>query len=985
MSLALLLLLAAHAQDEAVVPLLAIERPPELEVPLLAPTPLLVHRLSVELRPGRPESQVELTAELEGMGGGWIDLPVAGAGLTIVEARLDGVPVALPPAEDGWRHLVTRARGRHRLTLTGLLPSPESGVALPMMSAARASLRVIAPGQDVRQAGRLLRGGRVDLAPGEALSLQWAPTSPPPPRPVVLVAESAVALRADAAGIEGRARLTWRVSGGSVQEVRFRMPGRTEALSLTGAGVRGFRQEGGLVIVSLEAPERDGVSIDLGFRGPPPADGAEAAPVPVPEAARATGWLTLLRGDESILIPAAGPGLEPVSARALPAAASGLLDGSVLATYQTAQSPSLTWRLSRYTPVDEPPTVVDDARYTLALTEVGRVVLRARYQVRNDRNQFLRLTLPPGYRCLGVRVSGRTVNAVADASGVLAIPLEKSVETLNGLVTFPVELLLIGEEPAWEARGARVLQSPALDAPIASARWELRLPAGVEVREVEGAVRRVEEWTGSEQAIQYGSAYTRGGGGDDGDEEAVEIDFASPRGQRRAARRAAAAEEEEEEGGERAAGQAAQDDTREQVSQELWNQAYDAYKTNEFSKADDLLQASIAADPTNIAAKSLQSNVNVLLGKDKASEGEVGARRVKDMARAKTGRAEVEQEKLLKEAEEQTRRGDYAAAESNYERLVEITSGLANVEQQESNEQKVNLSTITSSLSSLRSQRESAANSPVGGLQGQVAAAHPDGVTGAPFGDAIGDAIGDISGATTGEEGEVEPASPGFFGASQVDNGYIVDALEISDDERPAPPVESPEPVQSADQDAGIDDVDLAEPEVVYATEDLPETTVAAQAIVLESKRSIPISGRSYSTTVQSAPGVEGRERNKKIGGKGSGAGRAAPDKAPAAQASPAPVAAPAAPQAARPAEPARRAVADEKAKLKSPKSEAVAPQKPVDRPQSLADSLSGVEAFPLSIALPSALHPLRVEKELVAEGQPITITIRYRTRKDRP
>ncbi len=724
-TLVALLAAAVIGQHVVVVPLEALDPPPE--EPEVIPAAVLIDRLEVRLEPG-PETRAELTWTLTALESSWVDLPVTGNDLALTAATLDGQPVALPPGADGRRRLCVELTGQHSLRVVGTLATPDRGLNLPVLAASRGALRVDGADLAVEVEGALDAGeNRFDLPPLDQLQVSWSPALPRGARPVVVSAESGTALRVDEGGLQGRAQLRYRIRNGDVESLSFSLPAGVDSVEVEGTAVRSFQHRGGRVQVELTRPMRGAVVFDVRFRATVP-DGEAAQAAPLPVAGDGEGWLTVLRGDEALIVPEPASGLEPVASGALPRWARGLVDGETVATYRAARSPSLSLRVLRYEPVEQPATLIDEARYEVAYSEHGRLMLRARYQVRNDRNQYLHVIPPEGFRLLGALVTGEAVQPVSDGDRGVYLPLEKSIETLHGLVAFPVEVLFLGEVDAWSRRGRRTLTTPSVNAPVAYARWEVNLPPGVEAAGIGGGATEVEHWTDRSAGLAYGRAL--------GPAQELEIEEdeeeSSERGEEEVfvtARRAgpalvprprkkprpprlgfgmgmAAPPPPVEEAPAR---DALLDERRrmEDLSQDAWNQAYNAYKDNAFDEAQGLLHRSLEYDPANPQAQALLANVDLLLGGDDedgdsddraASTSsstrqpeEIVARRVREMARARTGSTRLEQDKLKKKAEEAYRAGDVETAAREFHALVEVTEELAQVEQAESFDQKLAL------------------------------------------------------------------------------------------------------------------------------------------------------------------------------------------------------------------------------------------------------------------------------------------------------
>jgi len=699
------------------------------------PVSVAVDSMAASVVPG-DEAVVRLVWTIRVLEDGWVDLPVTRSELALTRATLDGAPVALAPDDQGVRRLTMElAEGSYRLAVRGTVATPSSHLQLPVLTAARQRVDVPGDAWDVTVEGGIREdGSRFDLADADTLVMDWKPSAPEAPRPTVVTAETLVGLRVDGGGIEGQAAMTYKIRYGTVDSLTFRLPGNLDSLEVTGSAVARHERHGEQVVVFLGRPSRGVVRLLLAYRAPPP-EGDAAVIVPIPVAVSAEGYVNVLRGDESIVVPDAGDGLDAIPASALPARVLGLAEGKNVAAYRLeGRNPRLSCRLVKYEPLDEPPTLIDEARYEVAYSSPGRLVLKARYQVRNDRNQYLHVTPPEGLTLMGARVAGVMVQPVSDSGQGFYIPLEKSVESLTGLVTFPVEVLFWGKQASWDRSGRRTIRTPAVDAPVAYARWEVILPPELTAKTTRGTPTQVERWTDRDKGLTYGHTY-----GDVLTDEGVELPPAKdskkrviktvqsrsgPATNRRSGRSAQAAGKG---GGKfsrsvRIVGGSAPPPPpaealvadpkpiEEDLSVEMWNMAYRAYQDNRFDEADRYLDQSLELDPGNKAAAALQGNVDLLLSDwetgEEDEEEEVMERRVREMAQAKTQTTVVKQEKLKKKAEEKLRAGDMEAAQRSYKELVEVTEELARVEQAENMEQKSSLEDYSRQLAEIEQQVE---------------------------------------------------------------------------------------------------------------------------------------------------------------------------------------------------------------------------------------------------------------------------------------
>ena len=702
------------ATDVVVVPLdaLAPDEPPDPGPPVA----LIVDALAAVVGPA-DETLLDLTWEMHAVEPGWVDLRVVGTDLALEEATLDGRPVALAPAQDGIRTLTAHLSGQHELRVRGSVATPNRRLDLPLLQAARMGLEVTTTNWDVEVDGGLSRdSGSFDLLSADRIAASWKPRAPPAPRPVVVSSEYAGGVTLDASGLQGRAVLRYQVRHGTVESLGFEIAPEVADLQIEGIGVAGHERRGNVVTVHLSRPVEGKIHLDVSYRtASTDSAGPSSVPIPLPTGADG-GWITLLRGDESIVLPEVGTELEQVPSTRLPSWARGLGSGTTLATYRVAgRAPALGYRLMQYQPAEEPPTLVDEARYEVAYSSHGGALLRVLYQVRNDRRQYLHLTPPTGFSLVGVRVAGDVVQPVTDGTGGIHIPLEKSIETLQGLVAFPVEVILWGDLEPWDRRGRRTLITPAVDAPVAYARWEVVMPPDAEARQTEGIPTLVDSWTSRKGGLEYGRAHGEGLEDDD-DFETIsarrqKVARGSSRSTRDRGRRsgtagfapaaAPAPEPESTESDWKEVDEEEEEWARDEMSQYAWNRAYRAYQGNRFEEAQEHLDVSLEFNPDNAAAQALQDNVDLLLGKDQPAEEQVMAHRVREMARSRTSSMVVEQEKKKRKAEESLRAGDLDKAERELRALVDLTERLAQVEQADSIEQKTDLEVFNRQLAEI--------------------------------------------------------------------------------------------------------------------------------------------------------------------------------------------------------------------------------------------------------------------------------------------
>ncbi|MCB9715110.1 MAG: hypothetical protein H6712_14685 [Myxococcales bacterium] len=613
------------------------------EPPALGPW---VAEREAELRPVEGGWELRVRWSLEVQTPGWLWQPLLGPGIELSSATWDGrrAPVVSLP---GGTHLAAFVEHAGELELRAFVPgSLDQPIDLALMPATRGRLTVSVPGRvpvpvvetDGAEAPPVLDGGIVwSGARRVALELR-DPDRAPPTRETLAVAHAGVGLTVGDAELRGRAHLQWELRHGSLERVRATVAGLGDDLTVEGSNIAGWSRDGDALEFQLSSPASGRVDLELRWSQAVPAGDEASLSLPriEPEAWRSELSLQVARDGEVEVIPRADE-WSAIAAAELPEWGQGLVEGTPTAAYRhSASSPGGSLELLRFVPVPGPPTVVDVASYTMATTEEGRVLMRAHYELRNDRGAHLTVRPPPGLTIIGARVAGETALPSRGEGGAWRLPLKRSLETVDGLLSFPVEVILLGEQDPWERREHRELPLPTLDAPIAASHVTLHLPPRYRSRLEAGEHNVVEEF-GEGEGLTYGLGVGE-------------------------------------------VGSAAAD--------ALFQEAVEGYLSNDFEEAQAKLEQLEQLGVRNENMSRLQSNIDVIEGRSDSGEGDVALqRRVKEQARARAAEQFRQQESLIEEAERAASAGDYAQAEAQYQAAIELGGELAKLEQSESVEQ----------------------------------------------------------------------------------------------------------------------------------------------------------------------------------------------------------------------------------------------------------------------------------------------------------
>jgi len=463
-------------------------------------------RIDYDLRVDADAISGRALLTIDVMKDGWSSVQIP-AGLRARDARLDGQPVALidgPP-----RVLLARA-GRSVLTLDVAMRLAASAgvesIALPASasSISRVALALPKSGIDLSAAGGFI-AERTETA-GES---RWTVYGRPN-QPLTLSWKRKVDDRRADLPLRIRARLTTlaglseemcltttavrvEVLQGVVRDVTLALPPGLVVDQVDGSTVGDWETAGGM----LRVRPLDPIATDLSFvvQGETrvPREGAVAVPlVRVPAAERETGGIAVDVVGAGEIAAREARGLEPTDASELGDIVAGRESPSMLAfrlkPLAGAEPRGLGVTVVRYTPQAVLIANVEEARYRALVSDDGRLLVHARYAVRNNQRSFLKASLPRGATVWSAEVAGRPVRPGAAEQDAVLLPLEKGRAGVEA-PTFVVDLVYLLTIESWTDRGRARIDLPALDLPISRTGLELHYSPRFRVDVQAGAFR----------------------------------------------------------------------------------------------------------------------------------------------------------------------------------------------------------------------------------------------------------------------------------------------------------------------------------------------------------------------------------------------------------------------------------------------------------------------------------------------------------------
>jgi hypothetical protein len=475
-------------------------------------------RVTGDLAAGRASLTVDVLKD------GWVRVPVP-YGLLVREARLDGKLVSLVPSASGkggsqLSALLSHA-GRFVLLLDVDVPvtsaAGDESIALPSSESGmtRASVQVPRQSVDLRLSGGLISdksetGGETRwLAFGrgnEPLTFTWRKKTEDHHIDLPLRLRGSliqlISLSEDSTSIYGEVNLI--VVQGAAREVRIQLPEKVTINQVSGAMVADWEMKGGELAVTFLEPVEQSARFTINGETRLPRDGVVDIPL--------LRLLNTERDDGGVAVEILGAGEikdqktqgledadasdlgEMVASRQSPALAAFRFRAGEAGTTR-----SLSVNVARYAQQAVLMANVGEARYHVLMSNDGKMLVQARYAVRNNQRNFVKVTLPAGATVWSASLAGRPIRPGQSPDGSLLLPLEKA-RGGEEAPPFEVELFYVTKGTAWSEKGKAKVALPALDLPISRTGLLLYYPPLFRVTPEPGSFR-VQEYENPASAV----------------------------------------------------------------------------------------------------------------------------------------------------------------------------------------------------------------------------------------------------------------------------------------------------------------------------------------------------------------------------------------------------------------------------------------------------------------------------------------------------
>ena len=441
-------------------------------------------RIDGELATGRANLTVDVLKD------GWVRVPVP-AGLLVREAKLDGKLISLVPGSAGKSASHVSAllshSGRAVLNLDIALPvtsaTGEESITLPVTESGvtRASVRLPKQGVDIRLSGGLL--AEKSESGSESKWIAYGRSNEPLTFAWKRKAEDhrstqALRLRGSLTELAGlgedstslMANVNVQVTQGAAKEVRLSLPDKVTINQVSGAEVADWEIKDGQLVVMFLEPVEDNAKFVVSAETRSPRDGRIEIPLfRLINAERDTGGVAVEVLGAGEIKEFKAEGLEGADASDLGELVASRQSTSLSAfrfrSGDAKTARSLTVNIARYTPQAVLMANIAEARYNVLISGEGKTLVQARYAVRNNQKNFLKITLPQGATLWSAALAGKSVRPGQSPDGSVLLPLEKS-RASEDAPEFAVEIVYIGKGSAWNEKGQFKLPLPTLDLPV---------------------------------------------------------------------------------------------------------------------------------------------------------------------------------------------------------------------------------------------------------------------------------------------------------------------------------------------------------------------------------------------------------------------------------------------------------------------------------------------------------------------------------------
>jgi len=509
--------------------------PPDHE-PEPPPVDAMLTRVDYDLRVNGDFASGHAKLTIDILKDGWVRVPIP-SGLLVREARLDGKLVSLVSNISGKAGSLTAVLyhpGRAVLALDIALPiaanAGEESFALPSSSSGvtRAAVEIPRNGVDIRLTGGLLSDHAETPASSkwtvfargnEPLTFTWHRKIEDHRMEQPLRLRGSLTqwlgLGEDSTAVS--AEVSLEVVQGAAREARIHVPPQVTINQVQGATVADWEMKSGELAVTFLEPVEQSARFVITGEVRLPRDGQIDVPLlRLLNAERETGGVAVDVLGAGEITNQKPQGLENADASDLGDLVTSRQSPSMVAFRfrpgDASLARALGLNIARYDQQAVLMANVEEARYRVLISKEGKTLVQARYAIRNNQRNFVKVTLPAGAVLWSASLAGRPIRPGQSTDGSLLLPLEKS-RGGEEAPEFALEIVYFSPGTSWNDKGKSKLTLPALDLPVSRTGLLVYYPPLFKVNNEPGGSFRTETYIEpSSPVLNARDEFANGGG-----------------------------------------------------------------------------------------------------------------------------------------------------------------------------------------------------------------------------------------------------------------------------------------------------------------------------------------------------------------------------------------------------------------------------------------------------------------------------------------
>jgi len=428
----------------------------------------------------------------------WKTIPILPATVAIQEATLP--PSAYLRLGNNMYEILTIATGPMEIKVKFAVAVTEQAGTLALRfdrvpsSTCVLDLKVAQTGVDITVTGaqavvKKEEGGATRVAAAlpaqQAVQLSWERAIPEAEKvPPKVYAETQTLVAVGDGIIVCRERINFNILHTGVRVLKLKVPDGVSILEVKGERVRDWRVTQSDLSVALSNEAIGDYVLNVTYEKPAAAAAAGNAALPVlrtVDVVREKGHIGVVALANVELSAPKIEGATAIDVRELPPEMLAMTGQPVLLAFRyVTEKFDIPLAIKKHEDVSVLVTLVDSGVITTMQTMDGRRITKVVYNVRNNRQQFLRLAMPEGVDIWSASVSGKSIRPAKDEQKRILIPLVRSEGASSGLASFPVEIVYVEKtaDPAKKAEPAGTLrvELPRASEPVTHLMVNLYLP-----------------------------------------------------------------------------------------------------------------------------------------------------------------------------------------------------------------------------------------------------------------------------------------------------------------------------------------------------------------------------------------------------------------------------------------------------------------------------------------------------------------------------